>query len=297
MKALIVGGLGYLGSIVADRLHIKGIDVDILDCALFDNGDVIQEINCNNFFSNSTYQAYQNIKPSDYSHIVWTCDIDTYEYYNHDLPEDKFFNECLISDAKFIYIGHFVNKIKECNDISFTQHLKKMENAIFLNDGIFLNCGILHGASPRMRWDTIINQMIYLAVTGQSIVLETDWLGKYPICHVLDAADEIINTIIKNEGKNLISTHMSLVEIAHIVVSYFEDISVQTIRLDEMGNNCIIDNIIDNGKEKDISHSVNFIIKSLESGHLPDFEKDKYNNAVIINSMITGYRTWGKLRG
>ncbi len=181
---LVVGGLGYLGCIITDQLHKQGKTVDVLDCAMFDNEDVMEDINCRKLYLESTYKIGDKINPDNYDLIIWTSDVDINEYYDNEIPEEEFFYKCLKAEnSQFYYIGHFIGGIGIIQN-SFQDFIERRKQSVLDCDGKYFNCGILYGASPRMRWDTIINQMILLAYDNNFIPVAGNWLHQYPICNI-----------------------------------------------------------------------------------------------------------------
>jgi len=294
-NVLCVGGLGYLGSTISGKLKKNGNKVDILDCGMYDNLDVVDEIRPDNLFQESTYSFVLDVK--DYDLIIWCSDIDVPEYYDQGYEyDDPFFDLCLKQAKNFYYVGHYIDMIEDSPYKTFRNFIINKRNKIINGGKYYIRCGELFGPSPRMRWDTLVNRMIFMAITQKQIFLEGDWLSKYPICNVSDAAEAIIeNTTDASVEFNTFSSIMSMVEIAHIIGNCFEDFE----KVNTVGD---CDKILDLNFEPDIKDnfsiesSIKQIIRELEAGHLPDFMNDTYSNEVIVNNMINGRLAWSRLR-
>jgi len=99
----------------------------------------------------------------------------------------------------------------------------------------FLRNATAFGASPRMRFDVVINDLCALAWTTKRIVMTSDGSPWRPVVHVedickaivctLDAPTSVINRQIFNVGQN--SDNYRVREIAEIIASVFKGCEVQ----------------------------------------------------------------------
>jgi len=158
-KILIVGGLGYLGSTIAHKLKINDNIVHIIDCCMYRNEDIEDEIRCDKLYKISTYNIQDEIDIDNYDKIIWCSDIDIVAYYDEDIPEDKFFLKCLESKY-FNYIGHFITDY-ETDDRRFKDFMLKRKELIINQEGIYFSCGSLYGTSIRMRCDRKIFMIFF----------------------------------------------------------------------------------------------------------------------------------------
>jgi len=295
MKNLVIGGLGYLGSIISNKLKMRGEYVDIFDNCMFDQEDILPDINHNNFIQGTTL-VYPELDVSLYDKIYWCSDIDIPEYYEEDWckDDDVFFVDCN-AVKEFYYMGHFLDLV-ECEHNHYQDFLIERRKLVFENKQSYFRIGILYGASPRMRWDTLVNRMIFYAIVQNQIVLQSDWLRRFPICNVVDAAEYIIShePIKDDKDVEVCSTNMSMIEIAHIIEKKFKDLEIITIDLADVHDSSLLPRV---KGDFDIGKSIDWILKGLETGQLPDFEKDKYNNGITISNMFNGIKAYERLRG
>lgn len=119
----------------------------------------------------------------------------------------------------------------ECK-VNVEKDLKKIADDNF--SPVFLRNGTAYGASPRMRFDIVLNDLSALAWTEKNIAMLSDGTPWRPLVHVLDIckaiycaleapADSIHNEIF-NVGDN--SANYQIKEIAEIVGEEFPGCSV-----------------------------------------------------------------------
>jgi len=294
-KCLVVGGCGHFGAIIANKLKIAGNTVHIFDCCMYDNEDVKNEISYDILIKESTHADF-NILTFDYDLVIWCSDIDVDSYYDTDYyKRDLECFENTIKEAKrFYYIGNFIGDTNT-NRIVYQKFLEERRKIIIDNKGFYFNCGILYGPSPRMRWDTLVNLILYQALSQKQIILQNDWATRFPICNVADAADFIVNIEQPHYDTPICSRNFSIIEISHIIANIVKDVEVITTGVDVNAYDLSMEEVI---KESfNLPDTIEYMIKSLEAGHLPDYQKDKYNNELMIHNMLVGREAYERLIG
>src|SRR5690606_739685 len=90
----------------------------------------------------------------------------------------------------------------------------------------FLRNGTIYGVSPRMRFDTVLNNLTGTAVTTGKVVLHSDGKPWRPVVHVRDVArafTAVLNApldVVHNQAFNTGADHLNhqIYELAEIVV-------------------------------------------------------------------------------
>jgi nucleoside-diphosphate-sugar epimerase len=91
---------------------------------------------------------------------------------------------------------------------------------------IFMRNGTIYGVSPRMRFDTVFNDLVGAAVTTGKVTLYSDGKPWRPVVHVQDVARAFLAAIeapledVRNQAFNTGANHLNhqIIELAEIVV-------------------------------------------------------------------------------
>lgn len=87
------------------------------------------------------------------------------------------------------------------------------ENDVLASGGIVLRLGTLHGDSPRLRLDLVVNHFVRKAMSGRIVVYGGKQLR--PFLHVSDAADAFVEAIGTDSGiYNAAAENMTIIELA-----------------------------------------------------------------------------------
>ena len=101
----------------------------------------------------------------------------------------------------------------------------------------FLRNGTVYGLSPRMRFDTVLNDLMGSAMTTGKVVLHSDGKPWRPVVHVKDIAHSFLAvleapvTTIHNEAFNNGANHLNhqIIELADIVVNTVPGCNVEIL--------------------------------------------------------------------
>lgn len=304
MNILIVGGLGYIGSIITDMLSSTH-KVDVLDCAFWGNGEVASLVK----YDNLKMDNVVNVSPNyfkNYDKIIWACDIDVEYFYTDDNFKDyieryhgKF--EEVDGENDVLFLGSYQSQYGQEEDfVSYKLHMESMEP----KECILL--GALYGPSPRMRWDTPVNRIYYEFLNRELIQLQGNYLDKFPTVHVLEAAKFIAEGIALKSDDNcldlddvILNTSMyNNLELAFLIKNM---LNADKVRVEAVG---VPERIISQEIfEKELTtpkiplySAIDAMVKGLEKGQLPDFRNDKYSNEIMIFNMSIGLNAIQNMR-
>lgn len=297
VRVKVVGGLGFLGSIISDMLIRRGDEVHIEDLCLWDNQGLADEIKPKSFFRRN------NLVGNDTFDCVILCHhIDYPDFFNSDnkiIGTTDFIMSSLkdvkqvinVIDNKFLYKNISESKdYQKYNDYIYRNATRLLAHKNMTT--IISPC--LFGASLRMRWDTILNE-IYLSLMTQKFCV-LDFESMFCPTFLLSAvsfADYIIKKIgVENDQKYWLpySEMRNPLEIAAILKKKLE-LEDDKLEINFTGSSKIIEysptmTYVEleriTGESYDTFLSV--MEKNLESNNLPDFMKDKYNNRTMLDN-------------
>lgn len=230
-KILLIGGAGYIGTVVAKYLLDRKFDVKIYDNLIYNsdaskkfleknkniqfvNGDILQIVNKTNIFD-------------DIDVVVLLAglvgDPITRKYPDLSIKINTDGNKLVIDESiktkikKFIYIStcsnyglipdnHEADENYKLNPISsyakskveIESYLLNKENENFSTT--VLRFATAFGISPRMRLDLTINEFIYEMIHKKELLVYDPDTWR-PYCHVLDFA-RLIHNVIEDKNKN-----------------------------------------------------------------------------------------------
>ncbi len=101
----------------------------------------------------------------------------------------------------------------------------------------FLRNGTIYGISPRMRFDTVLNNLMGAAVTTQKVVLHGDGTPWRPVIHVQDVVRSFLTVIeapitaIHNQIFNNGANHLNyqILDLAKIVIETVPDCKLEVL--------------------------------------------------------------------
>tara|TARA_B100000427_G_C15511432_1_gene596383 strand:+ start:96 stop:1010 length:915 start_codon:yes stop_codon:yes gene_type:complete len=228
MRNLIIGGNGYIGSALYQKIESDSIDL------CFYGKDLGYSIKKN--YNDIDISQYKNIILLAGHSSVQMCEYNKGNAWINNV--DYFYNICekLRDDQILIYASSasvYGQKTNICteNDLNISpiNHYDLTKITIdviankFINDGkkiVGLRFGTVNGASPNIRSDLMINSMIYSYKTKGSICVSNSWI-KRPILSIDDLVRSICR-IIDSDKKyfgqyNLCSFNKTVDEISDTV--------------------------------------------------------------------------------
>lgn len=252
---LMTGHRGYLGSVMAPYLIERGYDVVGLDVGYFndctlgedplkvpelrkDLRDLVPD-DVKSFFAVIHLAALSN-DPIGNLDETWTEEI------NHratvrlaELARDAEVRRFLFSSSCIMYGMSEAAVVDETSplDPKTIYARSKVKSEIALREmasdhfsPIFLRNGTVYGLSPRMRFDTVLNDMTAAAVTEGKVVVLSDGKPWRPVVHVEDVARSFRKLLeapladVHNEAFNNGADHLNhqVRELAEIAASCVE---------------------------------------------------------------------------
>lgn len=239
-RILMTGHNGYLGSVMAPHFvaaghEVVGLDTDYFaECAIEPPADVT-----------GIRRDLRELEPSDLEGIDsvihlgalsndpignlndhWTEDINFKSTIRlAELAKEAGAKRFLFSSSCIMYGMSEAAEVDETSPLDpkteYARSKVKAENALLglADDGfspVYLRNGTVYGLSPRMRFDTVLNDLIAMAVTTGKVVLRGDGEPWRPVIHVEDvcrafqAALEAPVEKIHNQAFNTGADHLNL---------------------------------------------------------------------------------------
>jgi len=318
-KVLVVGGAGYLGSVLVRRLLEKGYKVRILDIFMFGE-DSVKELLTNKDFEivkgdirdigviSSALKGVDAV--INLAAVVGdpACKIEP----ESTIETNYLATKTLAEACKYHQINRFVfastasvygikeglvNEASTPNPVSLyaRSKLKSEEGILSLADENFSPCilrmATLYGLSHRMRFDLVVNVLTMKAVTEKKITI---FGGKQwrPLLHVADAAESFLRCIeapiekIKGQIFNVGSNEQNhqIYELGNFIKEMIPDVEIETIEKDPD----LRDYHVDGTKiSKILGYKVKFNVKdaiteikeALKTGKIKDPKNKIYYNS------------------
>lgn len=254
MKILVVGGAGYIGSVLVPQLLERGYDVEVIDLFWFGNHLPKETKTLNNdIFELSEDDLKQ------YEQVIFMAGLSNDPMAEHSPAENFISNAAapaylgyIAKQAgvkRFIYAGscsvygYTVNKLYDENSPAISSYpygiskLQGENSVIQMQDKDFsviaFRQGTVSGYSPRMRLDLVVNTMFKTAVTDKVIKVNNPAIWR-PILSINDAATAYIRAIEANYEIsgifNIASGNYTVGEIGDLVksgVKKYLDIEIQ----------------------------------------------------------------------
>lgn len=234
---LLIGGLGYIGSILYDFIRNEDWHVEILDNHLY------KELHPSNSYIDADIRDKDSIKTiiEKFESIINlagvdgdpACLIDT------DLAIEincigvrnivelcKELNKNIIHLSTCSIYGSEPNKLVKENDEGFpidfygqTKYTQeRLVREVCTDNYCILRVGTVYGLSPRMRYDLVVNALIAKALNDKKITIFGGQQER-PFVHIKDVSKAIIH-VIKNDLKgvyNVQGDNLSLIKLSEII--------------------------------------------------------------------------------
>jgi nucleoside-diphosphate-sugar epimerase len=241
MKVLIVGGAGYIGSVLIPQLMERGYEVDVIDLFWFGN-HLPKEIRAENrnIFDLETDDLRK------YDQVVFMAGLSNDPMAEYSPAKNFIFNAAAPSYLgyvakqagvrRYIYAGscsvygYTINELYDENSPATSNYpygiakLQGEHSVLQMVDPNFsvisLRQGTVCGYSPRMRLDLVVNTMFKTAVTEKKIRVHNPAIWR-PILAIKDAATAYIRALEANEDLsgifNVASGNYTVGEIGDLV--------------------------------------------------------------------------------
>jgi nucleoside-diphosphate-sugar epimerase len=212
-RVLVTGHTGYLGSVMAPHLRAEGFDVVGLDtgyydsCALVPGDDAIPRMDKDvrdvviddlRGFDAVVHLAALSNDPIGNLDQGWTTDI------NHrgsvqlaELAKQAGVQRFLFSSSCIMYGAAEAEVVDETSPLdprttyAASKVTSEQEISALAGDDFsptFLRNGTVYGVSPRMRLDTVLNDLVANAVVHGRVKVFSDGTPWRPVVHVADVA-------------------------------------------------------------------------------------------------------------
>ena len=251
-RVLITGHDGYIGSVMVPHFVESGYEVVGLgtgyfrDCTLVPSLAQVPELRKDirdvelsdlQGFDAVVHLAALSNDPVGNLNPAWTEDINFHASVRlAELAKAAGIERFLFSSSCIMYGMSEAEVVNEDSPLDpqteYARSKVKSEVAISLlaGDGFsptFLRNGTVYGLSPRMRFDTVLNELTASAVTTGKVVLLSDGKPYRPVVHIQDIARSFLKVLeapvakVHNQAFNNGANHLNyqIIELAQIVVN------------------------------------------------------------------------------
>lgn len=305
MNVLVTGGLGYLGSVMVEKLVDKGFKVKILDLLIYGNflrgkrknfelikGDIRND--------NLLLKAMKNVDAVIHlagiiGDAVANLDKELTINVNY-LGTKRLAELCGKKGVKLIFsstcsvYGARPNEvIREDSQISplslyaMSKLIAEEVIAKHCNDYVIFRLGTLFGLSPRMRCDLVINRFIAQAIQDRKITVYGG-LQRRPFVHVQDASDIFVEALDKDAHGiyNFGGTNYKILDVAKVIkqktgcsVSVLNDLKDSR---DYAVDSSLVEKTFGFKNVKNIEFAVDEITDAYAKGIIRDYKEPIFNN-------------------
>lgn len=293
MHILVVGGLGYIGSDLCDKLA-KFSTVTILDCNVFDSSYTPSE----KIKVISTNFIMHKMNLDKYDKIILLSDIDCEDFYTHSMNNGYLLNYQLkiielAESGKEVYYfyGYLSDQEEQCEFMQST--ITKCRN----NENFHaIKTPMIYGDNVHVRSDLLINQMIRDFIMYEGFTLQTNPLEVIEFAHIFKYTDAIVDYVINDkpiEDYDRLPAillcnyiHWSLQEGADFRVSIGARVANAEI---------ILPTQIYCTDYATLKHNLNLMLQSIKAGVSSELMEQKSDHGHMIMASIVGHNVTTKL--
>lgn len=317
MKVLVLGGAGYIGSVLCKYLVSKGDDVTVLDNLLYEKGRKIAGdfkfihgdiCNVNDLLGPIedaeavvNLAAISNDPASDLSpNLTWEINY---------RANETIANLCRSTGKRVVYAsscsvygfadeGVFTEKSKP-NPVSLYAKTKMLSEKYYLSadvDGVVLRLATVYGDSPRPRFDLVVNTMIGTSFFEGKIEVNGGEQWR-PVVHVKDVACAIYLSIHAKTLKNRIfnvgsgEQNFKISQLGRLISGYLPKVEFVHLLANVDKRSYLVDftrikKELGFETKYDIKAAVEEIYAVLESGKIKSLEEDVYFRVKYLKKRI-----------
>jgi nucleoside-diphosphate-sugar epimerase len=261
-RVLITGHNGYIGSVMVPHFLQAGLEVVGLDTGYFEECTLVPDK-----ASVSTIRKdIRDLVPADLKgcdaivHLAalsndpignlvagWTEEINCRASIRlAELAKDAGIRRYLFSSSCIMYGMSTASVVTE--DSPLDPKTEYARSKVVAEQGItkladnnfspsFLRNGTIYGVSPRMRFDTVLNDLVGTAVTTKQVKLFSDGKPWRPVIHVQDVARAFLTVLqapiedVHNQAFNTGANHLNhqIIELAEIVTKTVPDCTLEVL--------------------------------------------------------------------
>jgi len=222
-KVLVIGGAGYIGSVLVRMLLKKGYHVKVLDNLLYGDEGIKDLYNIDNFefFKGSITNISDVVEAMEdvdaVIHLAAIVGDPASKLKPKETLEINYFSAKMLGEvAKFLGISKFIfastcsvygfredvcTEESELNPLSLYAETKLMSEKALLElrgNGfcpVILRFATAYGLSPRMRFDLVVNLLIAKALIEREITIFGEGKQYRPFVHIKDISRAIIKVL------------------------------------------------------------------------------------------------------
>ncbi len=321
-KVLVTGGAGYVGSVLISKLVNEDVKIKVFDKFYFGKDSLLPFKNRieivegdirnlpNNIFNGVSTVIHlaglSNDPTSNYNPRA-NEEINTLASINMGKLAKKmgvekfiFASSCSIYDKG---INHNIKISTEKTKVSPIAYYSKSKyeaekGLLKLADNDFcvtvLRKGTIHGVSPRMRYDLVLNTMVKNVFLQKELIVFCKGVQWRPIIDVSDVADAYIKTaltpskLINGEIINIVNNNLQIKDLAMIIKRVIAEKAKMTVEIkfeqdDKIDRSYKVSGakatrLLGFDPKVSIEESVVRIINEINSGRYRDFDNPKYYN-------------------
>lgn len=305
MKVLVTGGLGYLGSVMVERLLSQDFEVRILDLLIYGNflrqndrnvelikGDVkdssllrkaIEGVDSVIHLAGIIGESASNIDRELTINVNYLATKQLAQLCKKSRARLVFSSTCSVYGAR---PNEFITEKSEIGPLGLYAMSKLIaEESImkYCDDYIIFRLGTLFGLSPRMRFDLVINRFIAQAIQEKKITVYGGHQRR-PFVHIRDVSEIFVKALESNACGiyNVGGTNHEILGAAKIIEQktgcHVSILSNLKDARDYAVDSALVKNALEFRNTKDIEIAVDEISEAYSRGVIKDYEEPVFSN-------------------